>query len=268
LRHFGYSVSDWCTFFSDEINRNVKRKRTIDDGWEYIQSVGLPVIVKPNNMSQGTLVAKIHNKRQYYSVARKIFRRTGVLLVERLAKGADYRVVILDGEVISAYQRVHLHVVGDGTSSVARLLVSKQQAFEASGRDTLIDATDFRIAAKMRAQGLTWDSVPTKDERVFLLDNANLSTGGDSIDVTATMHPTFKKLAADVTHDMNLRLCGVDLMTEDITRPVAEQGWPYTIIEVNGAPGIDNYAAGGEAQLQAVKDLYRKILLALQDSAR
>jgi D-alanine-D-alanine ligase-like ATP-grasp enzyme len=129
---------------------------------------------------------------------------------------------------------------------------------------TAIDATDFRIAGKLASQGMNFDTVPAAGQRVVLLDNANLSTGGDSADVTETIHPTFQKLSADVTKAMNLRLCGVDIIAEDITKAVDAQAWPYTIIEINGAPGIDNYASGGEQQLKNVKDLYKRILLALE----
>jgi D-alanine-D-alanine ligase-like ATP-grasp enzyme len=43
------------------------------------------------------------------------------------------------------------------------------------------------------------------------------------------------------TRDMGLRLCGVDIMTDDITRSLVENNDNYTIIEMNGAPGLDNY---------------------------
>ena len=101
--------------------------------------------------------------------------------------------------------------------------------------------------------------MPAKGQRVFLLDNANLSTGGDSVDVTETVHPTFKKLAIALTRDMGLRMCGVDLMVNgDISRkPVRGTYW---ILEINSAPGLDHYAKIGRAQEKIVEDLYLKVL--------
>jgi D-alanine-D-alanine ligase-like ATP-grasp enzyme len=77
----------------------------------FAQQLGLPVIVKPNNLSQGALVNKVDSEEEYYRVAREIFDRTSVMIVERFHVGADYRVVIFDGEVISAYTRIPLNVV-------------------------------------------------------------------------------------------------------------------------------------------------------------
>ncbi|OGH94592.1 MAG: hypothetical protein A2538_00340 [Candidatus Magasanikbacteria bacterium RIFOXYD2_FULL_41_14] len=52
-----------------------------------------------------------------------------------------------------------------------------------------------------------------------LLDNANLSTGGDSVDVTNSVHANFKKLVVKITRDMGLQLCGVDIMVKgDISK--------------------------------------------------
>ena len=80
--------------------------------------------------------------------------------------------------------------------------------------------------------------------------------------MTKTIHPDFAKLAADITADMGLRLCGVDFMTKDLTKSLAENK-DYIVIEINGAPGLDNYMSTGEEQLQNVKNMYKKILIAL-----
>ncbi len=206
------------------------------------------------------LVAKVYNKRDYYRVARQIFRKSSVLIVQKFYEGRDYRVVVLDDEVISAYERIALSVVGDGQSSIKELLSRKQQQFIKNGRDTVIDVDDFRIKLKLRRQRLSLESVPRKGETVQLLDNANLSTGGDALDVTKIIHPDFYQLAVRITKDMGLRLCGVDIITDDISLPPKE----YVVIEINGAPGLDNYARMGRDQVKVVESLYLKILKALE----
>lgn len=260
LKNMGYAVTEGQTFFSELMCRGVKIKRTIDDGYAFAKSIGFPVIVKPNALSQGALVAKVYNKRDYYKIARKIFRLAPVLIVERFYEGRDYRIVVLDDEVISAYERIPLCVTGDGRSTIRRLLEQKQLAFIADGRDTILDMDEFRMTDKLRRQKLTIDSVLADGKKLFLLDNANLSTGGESRDVTASIHPDFKKLAVSITRDMGLRLCGVDIITSDISAP--ENG--YVIIEINGAPGLDNYASMGTEQSAIVDALYLKILKALE----
>jgi len=162
---------------------------------------------------------------------------------------------------LSAYERIPLNVVGDGRSTVRRLLAKKQKRFAATGRDTIVRAEDLRIADNLKRQGLTMRSVIPQGEKIYLLDNANLSSGGDALDVTKIIHPRFKKIAVRLTEDMGLRICGVDLMVDgDIT----EKPFTYWVLEVNAAPGLDHYAKTGKVQERIVEDMYRKVLKAME----
>lgn len=263
LKHFGYKTPTNQTFFSEKLNAHLKIKRTIDDGFEYAKKLGFPVIVKPNNLSQGTLVVKVYNKREFYSAAKKIFRRTSVLLVQKFYEGSDYRIVVLNDEVLSAYQRIPLHIVGDGKSTVEGLLRRKQKDFNKTGRDTILDTDDFRIKQNLKRLNYTFLSVPKRGEKIYLLDNANLSTGGDAVDVTEHVHPRFRDLAVKITKDMGLRICGVDII---VGGDISEAPDNYVIVEINSAPGLDNYAAIGEKQRGIVDELYLKVLKALERS--
>lgn len=126
-----------------------------------------------------------------------------------------------------------------------------------SSRDTRIRMNDPRIGEKLRHHGLTLRSIPANGERIFLLDNANLSTGGDSVDVTEYVHPEFRKIAARLTRDMGLRLCGVDLI---VPGDIREKPAAYWVLEINAAPGLDHYARSGAAQEKIVENLYLKVL--------
>jgi biotin carboxylase len=35
------------------MNQRIEKKKTIDDGKRYALSIGFPLIIKPNNLSQG-----------------------------------------------------------------------------------------------------------------------------------------------------------------------------------------------------------------------
>ncbi|WP_066377598.1 cyanophycin synthetase [Anabaena sp. CA = ATCC 33047] len=260
LKHFGYKVTEGQTFFSKQICEKVGNNRDIEAGFDYAQKLGFPVIVKPINLSQGKLVTKVYNKTEYYQAAKKIFKLNSGLIVEKFYQGKDYRIVVIDDEIIAAYQRIPLSVVGDGKSSILELLHQKQEQFVASGRKKIIDFDDFRIKQKLKRQNLNFNSILPRGKIIYLLDNANLSSGGEAIDVTESIHPDFQKLALNVAKDMGLRLVGVDIITHDITRPLVD----YVIIEVNGSPSLTHYAAIGEAQTQRVEALYLKILTTLE----
>jgi D-alanine-D-alanine ligase-like ATP-grasp enzyme len=189
-----------------------------------------------------------------------------MILVEQFVEGRDYRLVVLDDKVISAYERIPLYVTGDGKASIRTLLARKQRLFKRTGRDTMINSKDPRMTARLRRLGMSFSSKPEAGESVYLLDNANLSSGGDSVDVTEVASDGFKRLAVRLTKDMGLRLCGVDIMTKTDIRqaPVPGKHW---IIEINSAPGLDHYATIGKKQERVVEALYLQVLKAMDTDA-
>lgn len=257
----GFQVPQGKAFFSDALNKNLPpaKRRGMDEALRYAQTIGFPVYVKPNNLSQGVLVAKATNEAELLDAAQRILKKTHVMLVEHACVGRDYRVVVLGQDVISAYERIPLGICGDGHSTVQQLLCAARDALPGQGRPNAeIDVDDYRIDVLLARRGATRASVPALGEQWGLLDNANLSSGGTSVDVTSQVHASFNTLAVQSAAALGLTLAGVDFICADITRPAAEQAW--VILEVNGAPGLDNYAALGTEQAQRVRTLYRRIL--------
>lgn len=259
----GYPVAEGQTFFKDSWAKAVKSDRTIFKAFKYAKKLGFPVIVKPNSKSQGVGVSLVGNKRELKQALLEIFKGDRVAIVERYLPGHDYRIVVLDKEIISAYERIPLSVVGDGKNSIISLLNKKQKQFLLSKRDTMINFKDPRIKLKLKKLGLTFKSILPKNKKIYLLDNANLSTGGDSIDTTNIIHSGFRKIAIKLTKDMGLRMAGVDIMVQkgDITQ--SPNKCNYYIIEINATPGLDHYVTTGPAQRKIVEGMYLKILKAL-----
>lgn len=261
MKKMEYPTIEGRSFFSDAWAKVIRSNRTIDKGYIYARKLGFPVVVKPNSGSQGTSVSLVNTKTGFYRAMRAVFKSDRVALVQKYIAGKDYRIVVLDKKIISAYERVPLSITGDGRSSIARLLEKKKRDFGKINRDIKIEIVDIRIKEKLKRQGLTIQSIIPKGEKIYLLDNANLSTGGDSLDVTDTIHPGFKKIAIALTKDMGLRLCGVDLMIEGDITEIPKRYW---IIEINAAPGLDHYITTGKAQQKIVEDLYLEVLKSME----
>lgn len=257
MQHMGYPAVRGKSFFSSKWARVIRSKRDVSAAVRYARSTGFPVIVKPNSQSQGVGVSLAHTEVQLRRALAAVFKLDKVALVQEQLRGTDYRIVVLDDTVISAYERIPLCVVGDGRNTITQLLAKKQKEFRITGRDTRLQLDDRRIAEKLKRTKRSLTSVPAQGETVYLLDNANLSSGGDARDVTASMHPEFKKLAIRLTRDMGLRLCGVDLM---IDGNIADKPDKFAILEINSAPGLDHYATSGETQRQIVEDMYLEVL--------
>ncbi len=261
MKSMGYPTVEGRAFFSPAWARAIGSKHSTDEAYRYVKAIGFPVIVKPNSGSQGVCVAKVYTRKEFYRAIKAVFRCDRVALVQRPVTGRDYRIVVLDKRVISAYERIPLSVIGDGRSTIKGLLEKKQRAFVAARRDTILKPSDHRITQKLVRQGLSLASIPKKGRQVFLLDNANLSTGGDAVDVTDIMHRDFKKVAVRLTADMGLRLCGVDLMIEPSIEEARDTYW---VLEINSAPGLDHYVLTGKKQEKIVEKMYLEVLKAME----
>ena len=263
MRERGYPVAPGKTIFTNNWAKIVKSNRTISYGVKYAKKLGYPVLIKPNSKSQGIDVFLAWNKKELYAALAKIFQGDKVAIIEKYLPGRDYRIVVLDDKIISAYERMPLSVKGDGKNTILKLLEGKKKLFDKEERDTNINLKDPRIKNKLKREGYSLKSVLEKGKKVYLLHNANLSAGGDSKDVTTKIHPGFKKIAMDITKKMGLRICGVDIMVThgDITKN--PKNCSYYIIEINSTPGLDHYVTVGRKQKKIVEDMYLEILKAL-----
>ena len=263
MQQMGYSVIEGEAFFSPEWVKTISVPCDMEAAYQYAKRIGFPVIVKPNSLSQGVGVAKVYNKQEFMRAVKMICEKDKVFLVQREVHGRDYRVVVLDNEIMSAYERLPLSVAGDGISTIAQLVEQKQKLFTCTERGTKIEFDDIRITNRLRRLGCSRSTVLPNGKSIALLDNRNLSSGGDAIDITKEIHPSFAKLCIALTKDMGLRYCGVDLMVDgDICEPIGK----YWVIEINDSPGIDNYASVGSEQKRIVESMYLKVLLAITKS--
>ena len=261
MRRMGYPTVPGKAFYSNRWSEAIGSKDNAEAALRYARHRGFPLVVKPNSGSQGKNVSVVHGINELKRALADVFLDDRVALVQRVVKGRDYRIVVLGNEVISAYERIPLSVIGDGRLTIKQLMAKKQRMFDVTGRDTRLRPNDPRIIAKLKYRGRSSVWIPEKDERVFLLDNANLSSGGDALDVTERVHPQFKRLAIKLTKDMGLRLCGVDLMVEGDINAKPKKYW---ILEINAAPGLDHYVKTGNSQQKIVEDMYLKVLKAIE----
>jgi D-alanine-D-alanine ligase-like ATP-grasp enzyme len=242
-------------------NNNI---RSAAQASEYIQeAMGYPVYVKPVAGSKGGDIFKVYDQIELDAVLELYNEKhVRVAMVEEPIMMPDYRVVSLDGELVSAYKRIPLTVTGDGKSSIRDLIEMLQQKYEDEGRDTRLNIADDRIQRHLAQQHMTIDHVLALDQSLSLVAISNLSAGGTSEDVTNTIDPRWSHLAAEVGENFNLRLVGLDLACEDITSPDAQ----YSVIEVNASPGLDHYALSGDKQKELVDQLYTKVLNAFPNA--
>lgn len=213
-----------------------------------ITKIGYPIVLKPLDGNHGK-GASINVKTWEDAVAGLAHAKTYSrrVIVEKFITGFDFRVLIIDNKLVAAAKRVPAHVVGDGQHTIQELIdVVNQDPRRGYGHENVlteitIDRDSLDLLEKL---GYTLESVPKSGETVYLKSTANLSTGGTSVDVTDMMHPENIFLCERISRVIGLDICGVDIMAENLTQPLKENGG--CILEVNAAPGFRMHLAPSE----------------------
>jgi len=240
-----------------------------DDGWAAAQEIGLPVVVKPQDGNQGKGVTVNIASREQLAAAFESAAAYGEVMVEKFLPGFDYRLLVVGDRLVAAARRDPPQVIGDGRATV-RQLVDTVNLDPRRGEGHATSLTKIRLddiaVGRLDAQGLTPDSVPALGQRVVLRNNANLSTGGSATDVTDTVHPEVAARAVDAAQMVGLHICGVDMVCENVLRPLEEQHGG--VVEVNAAPGLRMHISPSFGRGRAVGEAVMDTLYAPGDDGR
>ena len=263
MSKMGYKIPQGAPFFSPHWCEVNDANNNSESAVQFANSLGYPVIVKPNSGSKGRDVFKAYNEAELRDILRIVFEKNNVILIEQYIAGDDYRLVVLKGEVMMAYRRLPLALVGNGTDNISTLFDTKKAEQKSIGRKISIEISDPRIEARLKNfYKIDINYVPRAGEEIILLENANLSSGGEAVDVTDIIHESYKQIAIKLAQDMGLKLVGVDFITkDDITKPMQD----ITFIEINSSPGLTHYQTLSPQAEARVEDLYYKILVELRN---
>jgi glutamate--cysteine ligase len=208
-----------------------------------------PLVVKPTNGGHGDDVfTDIMTSEQFLSAVKKGMTnssdRFAGVLVEEMFKGKEYRILANREKVIGVINRVPANVTGNGQHTIQQLIdIKNEDPRRGNGyeKGLLRIMIDEKVIAHLAQQQLTLESVPASHEKIFLRSNSNLSTGGDSLDLTDSVDNTVKELALKALQAIpGLSFSGIDFMTVDITKPQTADS--YIIVEINSSPMISMHA--------------------------
>ncbi len=256
LKRHGYTVPTGRSF---SYEGRLREARDIGGAYAYARKLGLPVLLKPNDSSADQHVCVVYTRAQFYAAAREVFAASKKLLVQRIARGSDCSIVVLDGEVLMASEKTRPYVLGDGHSSIRTLIATSQRRSRAAAHPTELRVDDVRVGRHLAHGRQALETVPAVGQRVELLPCGNLGVGGDVRVVTDVLHPTLRALAIRAVGDMGLRLASLDLV---LSRPSDAPPKRCTVLEVNSAPGLDTHERAPGWSRRRVERMCR-ILLAL-----
>ncbi|MDP2762897.1 MAG: hypothetical protein Q8O27_00030 [Enterobacteriaceae bacterium] len=218
------------------------KDRGIDEIYRYIEKIGHPVVMKPFDGAHGNLVfIGPKDKRDCNEARKKIIKKSKYILVEKEFKGKEFRFIATASKVIAVTYRDPANVIGDDIHNIKELVKIKNSD-PMRGEKNKKPLTKIKIdnitKQNLIEQNIKLDYIPVKGEKIYLRKESNISTGGDSIDVTDLVHPEFKKIAIKSVQAIpGLAYAGVDLMTnKDISEKPTKNS--YIIVEINSSPGI------------------------------
>ena len=214
--------------------------RSAEQAWDEAQDIGLPVVVKPYDGNHGrgvslNLMTQADVEAAYHLAARK--GDSEAVLVERYITGDEHRLLVVGRHVVAAAKGESLWVTGDGAANIIALVDSQinTDPRRGTGEDSPLNAlapeNGAEIILELERQGMTAYSVPQAGQKVLIQPNGNVA-----FDVTDQIHPSVAYAAALAARVVGLDIAGVDLVAEDISRPLEEQRG--AIIEVNASPGL------------------------------
>lgn len=206
------------------------------DAWEAAQDIGVPVVVKPydGNHARGVftnLSTQIEIEKAYADALKE---GSGVM-VERYIPGNEHRLLVVGKKVVAAAKGESAWVKGDGKRSIRDLINEEINTDPRRGDAEILPLSpvlfDTMLELELSRQNLTIDAIPSIDQEVLVQRSGNMA-----FEVTHLMHPDVAEQVALAARVVGLDIAGVDLVAQDISRPLEEQG--AAIVEVNAGPGL------------------------------
>ena len=221
--------------------KNISIAKGILLGREYqsdiLQSVHFPAVVKPANTDHGIAVSvNITSQKELVSAIGNALNHSDKVIVEEFFMGQEYRFLVIDFQVRAIACREPANVTGNGKLTINQLIDKKNEGRGTDYRHPLLKIkVDEEVRRHLDALSLSTESVLKEGEKVYLRRNSNLSTGGDSIDVTDEIPGYYKNVAVKAAQSAGLKIAGIDIIINDLEAAPSPDN--YIVVEMN-APAM------------------------------
>ena len=205
-----------------------KTLATVEDAFEFYNKFKT-VVLKPKQNIGGKGVSVLPGSkediRRAFDYARENDHSGGKqsVLIEEYVSGENFRLLTLGKEVIGVVKRLKPHITGDGKNSIQNLILT-------TSPKTPIDYETIKV---IKSQGFNLESIPKAKQVVITRNNTNLTTGGTTEEFSKHTHPYYKDIAVKAIKAIGIKLGGVDIIAEDITKP-----GKCIVNEINYNPGL------------------------------
>jgi glutamate--cysteine ligase len=209
---------------------------------DFLIHQGRPVVIKPNQTNFGlgiTILKENQDEKTYRRAVDIAFEHDTTILIEEFITGREFRIFVIGDEVVGILHRVPANVTGDGSKTISELVELKNQdPLRGKGYRTPLEKIQLGEAEAMflKQQNKDFSTIPASGETVYLRENSNISTGGDSIDFTDDIPDSYKRIAVLAAKALNVVITGLDMIIPDVSVEATDDN--YAIIELNFNPAI------------------------------
>jgi len=218
------------------------------DAWEAAQDIGLPVVVKPTDGNhQRGVFTNLSTQKEIETAFSEADKEGAGVLVENFIRGTEHRLLIVGGKLVAAARGENASVTGDGQRTIASLIQAQINDDPRRGHEDDLPLNHIKLSPavelEIARQGFKLSSVPSSGQVVTIQRIGNVA-----YDCTELVHPEVAAIASVAARIVGLDIAGIDLVAEDISKPLHAQGG--AIVEVNAGPGLLMHLkpAGGQAR--------------------
>ncbi|MBM3274506.1 MAG: hypothetical protein FJZ00_05105 [Candidatus Sericytochromatia bacterium] len=261
LRAGGLCVPEGDFFFEDAWAARRGIPKNTQAASECAERLGYPVVIKPSCQSLGTGVHLVPSAAYFADRVREVVAIDPMFLIQRLALGTEYRVVVLDEEVRLAYKKAPFRIHGDGERTCGELIAARFAEVAAAGRQVAVRPDDSRFDSFLASQGLDRLSVLSEGQACQVGLTAGYNAGGELSEGWDTLGTRLRAVACAAVRLCGLRFGGLDMVVANAADPERS---PYVILDVNPSPIMDGYARTGPEAQARVANLVRDLLVAMR----
>lgn len=194
-----------------------------EDARRYLKRLGGTAFVKPLTGSRGDFAQAIADEISLIRYLDQVALYYDAILMQPVVSGLEFRVLLLDDEVLYSARKHPPFVLGDGLRSIRDLLAAHNEALRSRG---------LSPASVIEGHDSSLGTILPKGERREIPGRMNLSAGGTMVLESPHSDAAFA-LARKAAQALGLRVAAVDLFTGIDGDAAAMQ-----VIEVNANPSI------------------------------
>ena len=225
---------------------------------KYSKFVGQDIVIKPKSTNFGlgvTILKKLGSEEDYKLAITQAFNYDSSVMIENFIPGKEYRFLVVGDEVAAILHRVPANVVGNGSLNIKELVDEKNKnTMRGRGYITPLEKIELGRFERdyLTSQFKDVNYIPEEGEVVYLRENSNLSTGGDSIDFTDDILEDYKIIAVKSAKAVGARICGADIIISDVKAKPNKDN--HSIIELNFNPILHAHAYPYKGQNRHVEN--------------